>query len=216
MEKLKRATKDGLLPFLIMCLTMGICIVCFRLCRGINSTEFLPIADAAGEETNPTYGRLIWCIIAFVLCIVLTVIAGKTLHKDAVTPDKERLLLPWSLSVTAGTLLWQSFGESLWHYGLYSMNDEGESIYVTFPRIESLQGFPMLIVIAALFFLMYGKIGFNIQTCLAAFLANWYGHIGMIGTYPIAVTLGSTMEMATWHRISGAINLVFFLHLLYS
>jgi hypothetical protein len=35
----------------------------------------------------------------------------------------------------------------------------------------------------------------------------------MIGTYPIAVTLGSSMEMATWHRVSGAINLVLFLAL---
>ena len=60
---------------------------------------------------------------------------------------------------------------------------------------------------------MYRKVGFNIQSCLVAFLANWYGHIGVIGTYPIVVTLGSNMEMATWHRVSGAINLILFLAL---
>ena len=208
MEKLKRAVKDGLLPFLIMFLTMGVCIVCFRLCKEANMTEFLPAVELAGEETNPTYGRLIWCVVSFILTIILTAIAGKTIDKDNINTDRERLLLPWTLSVTAGTLLWQSFGECMWHFGLYSMNDEGESIFINFPRIECLQGIPMLIVFAILFCLMYGKITFNIQLCLAAFLANWYGHVGMIGTYPIAVTLGSTMDMASWHRLSGAVHLV--------
>ena len=212
-DSMKRAAKDGLLPFLTMCLSMGICIFCFRLCRNINTTEFLPVVDVAGEETNPTYGRLIWCIVSFILCIVLTMIAGKVTQKELIEPEREHLLLPWTLSVTAGTLLWQSFGESLWHFGLNSMNDEGENIYIAFPRIESLQGMPMLIIIVVLFFLMRGKVGFNIQSCLAAFLANWYGHIGMIGTYPIVVTLGSNMEMATWHRVSGTINLILFLAL---
>lgn len=192
-NSMKKAAKDGLLPFLMMCVTMGLCIICFRLCRSINGTEFLPIVDAAGEETNPTYGRLIWCITSFILCIVLTSIAGKITQKGVIEPDKERLLLPWTLSVTAGTLLWQSLGESLWHFGLKSMNDEGESIYITFPRIECLQGLPMFIFIVVLFFLMYGKVGFNVQSCLAAFIANWYGHICMIGTYPIVVTLGGSM-----------------------
>lgn len=207
-DSIKRAAKDGLLPFLTMCVSMGVCIVCFRLCRNINTTEFLPIVDIAGEETNPTYGRLIWCIVSFILCIVLTMIAGKVTQKELIEPEREHLLLPWTLSVTAGTLLWQSLGESLWHFGLNSMNDEGESIYITFPRIECLQGLPMFIFIAVLFFLMYGKVEFNIQACLAAFIANWYGHIGMISTYPIVVTLGSNMEMATWHRIFGAVNMV--------
>lgn len=212
-HSIKRAAKDGLLPFLMMCLTMGICIACFRLCKSVNEAEFLPIVDMAGEETNPTYGRLIWCIASFILCIVLTAIAGKMTQKDIIEPDRERLFLPWTLSVTAGTLLWQSLGESIWHFGLKSMNDEGESIYIAFPRIESLQGLPMFIVIAVLFFLMYGKVGFNVQSCLAAFLANWYGHIGMIATYPIVVTLGGSMEMATWHRVSGAVNMILFLAL---
>ena len=205
---MKRAAKDGLLPFLMMCLTMGISIACFRLCRSMNETEFLPVVDIAGEETNPTYGRLIWCIISFVLCIVLTAIAGKVTQKDIIEPERERLLLPWTLSVTAGTLLWQSLGESIWHFGLKSLNDEGESIYITFPRIESLQGLPAFIFIVILFLLMYGKVGFNVQSCLIAFIANWYGHIGMISTYPIVVTLGGSMEMATWHRIFGAVNMM--------
>ena len=179
-ERLKCVLKDGFLPFLAIFLSMGVLILLFRLCRNFNATEIQPIMNVAREETNPTVGRLVWCILGAFLSVLLVWIAERLMKKN-----EEKLMLPWILSGISGIILWQSIGESLWHYGLYVMNDEGELSFVNFPRIESIQGIPFLILTTILFFALNGKAGFGVQSCLGILLANWFGHISMIGTYPM-------------------------------
>ena len=214
--RLKEGFKYGILPFLGMLVSMCFCIVCFRLCRKCNCIEFQQVVDIAGEETNATYGRFIFLCLSFCFCTILTVIAAKMLKKNG----EEKLMLPWILSTAAGVLLWQCIGESVWHYGLDVIGEDGESCFVNFSRIESIQGLPLLIVVIVLYFIMYGKVSFAYQACLGAFIGNWYGHICMLGSYPFAMAMGTDMDSESWYRLSGAVNGVAFLfiglYLMYS
>ena len=205
MSRVKSIFKDGILPFAIMLITMLLSIVLFRITRASNTTEFQASFDVAGEETNPTFGRLSYLIVSFVLSMIFVITAYK-LHKR----NSDSLILPWTLGVTGGTMLWQCIGESMWHFGLTIMNDEGELGFANFPRIESIQGLPFLILVLILFFSMRTKLGFGVASWLVAFLGNWVGHFVMIGTFPIAMALGYTGDMASWYRLSGLIGTILF------
>lgn len=201
-DTIKNGCKNGLLPFLVMFVTMGLSIVVFRLFRAMNGTEIQPVMDVAGEETNPTIGRLIYMCLAFAASITLTAIAA---HK--IRTDKDKLMLPWVLGVTSGTMMWQSLGESSWHYGLHILNDEGEAAFVNFPRIESMQGLPFLILLMIFVTVLIIKheLNFGIAAFFMSFIGNWFGHACMIGTYPIALMFNEQMPMVTWYRISGGV-----------
>ncbi|ORX45032.1 hypothetical protein BCR36DRAFT_585903 [Piromyces finnis] len=194
----------------------------------MNSTEIQKQVDVAGEETNPTIGRLIWYILSIIICLSLVIFSEKLLKKEEAKEGEgdnlmttsttttesskkdKHLLLPWFLSVTGGIMLWQGIGESSWHYGLEIDNNEGEKNFVNFPRIESFQGIPILVVFVLLFLYGYGKLGFGVESCLGAFLGNWYGHVCILGTYPFALACHINVDMKAWDRIMGTINFVIF------
>jgi len=220
--QLKDGTKNGLLPFLMMFISMGICMTIFNLAKYISNKKIQQEADIAGEESNPTLGRFIWCILSFIFGILLTGISEFLIRKnkkedeenlmknDKECKKSEKIMLPWFISITAGIMLWQSLGETVWHYGMNIENDEGEKSFSNFTRLESFQGIPMLTILILIFFYGYGKLGFGVESCLGSFLGNWYGHICMIGSYPFALVCGINMEMGTWYKLTGIINAVIF------
>ncbi|ORX83187.1 hypothetical protein BCR32DRAFT_278275 [Anaeromyces robustus] len=230
--QIKDGFKNGILPFLVMAASMGILMSIFMGFRNVNKTQVHQVAEVAGEETNPTISRLIWCIVGFILGIVLIIISEIVYIRDNKVKDdynltntdnfnkdgnndknnsKLKLMNTWTIAVTSGIIIWQSIGECLWHYGVEVKNDEGDRSFANFSRIESIQGIPFFIILALIFFYGYGKLGFGVESCLGSFLSNWYGHICMIGTYPIALACGVKMEMSSWYRLVGIINTIFFL-----
>jgi len=219
----KDGMKNGFLPFIVMFISMGLCMSIFNMSKYISSKKIQQEGEIAGEESNPTLGRLIWCILSFVFGIVLTVIAELLINKnkkrkedeDLMKNDdegkkNERLMLPWFIGITAGIMLWQSLGESVWHYGMEVKNDEDEKSFANFTRIESFQGIPMLTIFILIFLYGYRKLGFGVESCLGSFLGNWYGHVCMVGTYPFALACGIHMKMGTWYKLTGIINALIF------
>lgn len=204
--KLRSSINDCLIPFIAMLGATAIWVYLFKFFRVMNPTVFQMVVENAGEETNATYGQLMYTMLSFTLCILITCISDKIL----ISKGPQKLMLPWLLSASAGTCLWQCLGESSWHFGINIINDEGASEFINFTRIESVQGIPFLIVFVILYFVMKGKVSFAVQACLGAFIANWYGHVCLIGTYPIAVALGCNVDMVTWYRISGIVNGIIF------
>ena len=122
-------------------LTTLIAMGAFYWIKSWNNTRFLPVTDVAGEETDPTIGRLITCVVLFFSSLT-SVFFAKRFHKKS--PDQ--LALPWTLATLGGTLLWVSIGECFWHFGLNVVSDEGKIIFTNFPRIESVQGIPFMIL----------------------------------------------------------------------
>ena len=101
-----------------------------------------------------------------------------------------------------GTLLWISIGECSWHFGFYVMSDEGETLFTNFPRIESIQGIPFIIITLLALAAAWKKAPFPLMSYALAFAANWYGHICMMGLYPIAMACGIETELPVFYRAS--------------
>ena len=202
-EKKKSAFRDGIVPLLIMFGVMGALMGLFYLVRDANPTAFLPVSNVAGEETEPGVGRCIYMIFALIAAVILTIRACALYRKDPA-----RLLTVWTFGTAAGTLMWQSLGECLWHFGMYVPNEEGELFFANFPRLESVQGLPFAILLTMLVVGMIAKdeMNFGLGAFFVTFLGNWLGHVTMIGTYPIALALGSSLDMVTWYRLSGAVT----------
>lgn len=193
--------KDKWQPIALMILTTLIAMGAFYWIKSWNSTRFLPVMDVAGEETDPTIGRLITCVMLFFISLASVFFAtrfGKT------SPDQ--LVLPWTLATLGGTLLWVSIGECSWHFGFNAVSDEGEIMFTNFPRIESIQGIPLMILALLALAAMRKKASFPLMSYALAFTANWYGHLCMMGLYPIALACGMEVELPVFYRASGLIH----------
>ena len=197
--------KDKWQPIVLMILTTLIAMGAFYWIKSWNNTRFLPVTDVAGEETDPTIGRLITCVVLFFSSLT-SVIFAKRFHKKS--PDQ--LTLPWTLATLGGTLLWVSIGECSWHFGLNVVSDEGKIIFTNFPRIESVQGIPFMILTLIAFGAARKKASFPLMSYSLAFAANWYGHLCMMGLYPIAMVCGMKVELPVFYRASGLIHTFIF------
>ena len=133
--------KDKWQPIVLMILTTLIAMGAFYWIKSWDSTRFLPVMEVAGEETDATIGRLITCVVLFI-CSLASVIYAERFNKKS--PDQ--LALPWTLATLGGTLLWVSIGECSWHFGFNVVSDEGEILFTNFPRIESIQGIPLMLL----------------------------------------------------------------------
>lgn len=198
---MKRNLGDFILPTLMLTLSAGLVFGTFSWIKSWNTALIQQVAIVAGEETSPTAGRLIACGLYFVLSVFLTALAERLWQGR-----KDRLLLPWTLAALGGTMLWTCVGEASWHFGLAVLNDEGEVFFANLPRIESIQGIPVFILLALLYAAIRRAASFPLRACLLAFLGNWYGHLCMIGAYPIARALGSAMDMPSWYKLSAVVN----------
>ena len=102
-----------------------------------------------------------------------------------------------------GTLLWQSIGESSWHFSVM-VEDE----LVCFPRLESVQ--TLFVMIPWIMLMVYAwkrnSFSWGMWAFILVFMVNWFGHFAMIGTLPIVNTLcGCDIEEAVWYRWTGGI-----------
>ena len=197
--------KDKWQPIALMILTTCIAMGAFYWIKSWNSTRILPVVAVAGEKTDATIGRLITCVALFIGSLASVNLA---MHFRKKSPDQ--LTLPWTLATLGGTLLWCSVGECSWHFGLNVMSDEGEILFTSFPRIESVQGIPFMILTLLALAAVWKKASFPLMSYSLAFTGNWYGHICMMGLYPIAMACGLKVELPVFYRVSGLIHTFIF------
>ena len=197
--------KDKWQPILLMMLTTVIGMGAFYWMKSWNSTRFLPVVDVAGEKTDATIGRLITCVALFFSSLASGMLAMRFKKKS---PDQ--LALPWTLATLGGTLLWISVGECAWHFGLNVVNEKGEILFTNFPRIESIQGFPFMILTLIALAAAWKKAPFPLMSYALAFAGNWYGHLCIMGLYPIALACGMEVDLPVFYRASGLIHTFIF------
>ena len=53
---------------------------------------------------------------------------------------------------------------------------------------------------------IWKKASFPLMSYSLAFLANWYGHLCMMGLYPIALACGMKVDLPVFYRASGLIH----------
>lgn len=193
--------KDLFLPSILQIIVTAVVFAGFYAIKSVSNKLICQVADVAGEETDPTLGRLICCISFFALSLVLVAMANK---RWKASPEK--MLLTFTMSILGGTLLWTSVGECSWHFGFNILTDEGADAFASFPRIESVQGLPFFLLCVLIFIAFVKKMGFPIAAYILTFLGNWYGHLCMIAAYPIAVALGSNMELPVFYKASALVN----------
>ena len=126
--------------------------------------------DVSGEMTSPTVGRLVYCIGSFCLAVGLVILSDRF--------DKaEKNELSFGLSFASGVLLWQSLGETVWHFSVGGTN---------FVRLECQQSLPIFVVFV-IFLFLYGfskNKCFALWTCILSFALNYLGHYTTLGIYP--------------------------------
>lgn len=193
--------KDKWQPIVLMILTTLIAMGLFYWVKSWNSTRLLPVVNVAGEETDASIGRLITCVVLFFASLASVILAERFWKKS---PD--RLALPWTFATLGGTLLWVSIGECSWHFGFNVISNEGEIIFAGFPRIESVQGIPLMIVTFLALAALWKTASFPLMSYALAFAGNWYGHICMIGLYPIAMACGMDVDLPVFYKASGLIH----------
>ena len=160
---LKRNYKDMFLPSLMLILVTAVVFAGFYLIKSVNDRIICQITDVAGEETNPTLGRLVCCLIFFAVSMTLIILADRIWKKD-----NSKMLLTWIPATLGGTLLWTAIGECSWHFGFKVLNDEGDTIFASFPRIESIQGLPFFILGALVFVACFRKLTFPFASYILA------------------------------------------------
>ena len=110
---LKRTLREGILPLLEMVAVMIVTVLLFRLIRNADGRFVQPSFNVGGDETDPSRGRLIYMIFAFIGSSVFTVYAT-ILSKRSETGRGHGV---WLCACAGGLLMWQALGECLWHFG---------------------------------------------------------------------------------------------------
>ena len=190
-----------------MIITTVASMVLFYWIKSWNTDLILPVVNVAGEETDPSVGRLIACVVLFVFSFVSVFFAIRVWEKDK---PRDNMPITWMFATLGGTLLWSSFGECAWHFGFNVMSDEGEILFASFPRVESIQGIPLFVILVLGIVTGWKKASFPLMSYCLAFAGNWYGHLCMIGAYPIAMAFGTEVELPLFYRISGLAHTVVF------
>ncbi|MBP0974325.1 MAG: hypothetical protein J5851_10510 [Oscillospiraceae bacterium] len=191
--------KDLGLSFVPMILTTGVIIFIGQLIKKSDLTLLQPVMNVGGEESEPSVGRLTCMLLFFALSLLCVSAAGMLQKKEP-----EKLTLPWVICSLGGTLLWASIGECLWHFGAVVYTDEGETSFINFPRLESIQGVPIFLLCALLFAAIHQRTSFTLKGYAYTFFSNWLGHLCTIAIYPIAMAFGCPMDLATYYKFSGA------------
>ena len=204
-ESKKNNARELFLPIIVMVLAGGCAIGSFAGIRRSNTTLLQQVTDVAGEETEPTIGRMISIVVFLIISVALGRISMKKEKKDP-----ENLMPLWCLSAFGGTLLWTVIGEASWHFGVNVPSESGGMTFVNFPRIECMQGIQMFAVMLVATILMCRKAGFAESAYLVAFVGNWGSHLLQIATYPIVLAVKPDMDVVTWYRLTGISNTVIF------
>ncbi len=171
--------------FFIQFGVMGVCIPLHRIFIRIGE----PVAVAeqvAGAMTNPTVGRLMFSLLSALAFILLTALASARARagKD---------YAPFIFGSLAGTFLWQSIGEDLWHFSV-----GGEHFVV----LESISALPLVILflLALLYCARNRSLDWGVWCAVLGFAVNWLGHYVLEGVYPLVAPL---CPEALWYRCVG-------------
>ena len=191
----KEIVLEYLLSIVAEFVILACCIAPFRLFRLLDVMVSEP-AMMGDEMTQPTIGRLIYGIIAFVLWFVLSCIASNAAKKD-------RHYTSSFVGFAAGILLWQFIGEISWHYSIGGVN---------FVPFESITTLPMAFLFILL--MIYGKknhsFDWGIWCMLLSFAFNWMGHYITMGTYPLVEPF---IDQHTWYvRVSTVVGICGFVY----
>ena len=181
-HKPKCSLKEYVLPIFLQYLILVVCITLHRLF--VKQGKLIGSEVLVGDEmSSPTVGRFAFCIIAFLLAVILAILASKKSKQGYE-------YTPFFLGLFAGTFLWQSIGEDVWNFSVNGVN---------FLQMESVSVFPIFVL--TLLFAIYAVrnhvLDFGIWCVFLGFLCNWAGHYVMLGTYPFVVAYFS--ENA-WNR----------------
>lgn len=185
------SVREYLIPLVLEYVVLLSCISFHRIFIHMGGLVSEPVM-VGDEMTDPTAGRLVFCIIAFVVAAVLGVISSREAKKGNV-------YIPFLYGSFAGTFLWQSLGEDAWNFAVDGVN---------FAQLESVSVFPL--VPAAILFLVYAAkndiLDWGIWCAVFSFLTNWWGHYVMLGTYPF---VSAFFEEAAWnHGVSAVVGVV--------
>lgn len=193
------SVKEYLLPFLLQYVILVICMSLhnFFVSKGSYICAEAMVGD---EKSSPTVGRLVFCILTFAGAVILTILASNTAKKG-------REYIPFFFGLIAGTFLWQSFGEDLWHFPVKGVN---------FVQFESVSMLPVFVI--TILFIIYAvkneALDWGIWCALLGFMCNWFGHYVMLGTYPF---VAAYVEESVWNRgiacVSGVILTVLGIYL---
>jgi len=184
-DERKQRVKYYLLPFIIQ---FGVLFVCIPLHRiFIHIGPVLGNPEMVGMEmSDPKLGRLVFAVISFIAFALLTCFASQR-------SEEKNGLVSFILGAFAGTFLWQSIGEDLWHFSVNGMH---------FVFLESITVLPLvLLFIPALVFLWKSaSIDWGVWCSMLTFGVNWLGHFVLIGIYPL---FSGLCEINLWCRIVG-------------
>lgn len=176
---MKLGLTQGLLPLLLEFVFCAICVLFFVFVvanKNIALVGNVPVVLQGDELTNPNWMRLIYMIICFPAIFFLL----RWAEKIKVTK------YAFGVAFVAGMMLWQAIGECSWHFGLW-VGQGSEAVFVSFPRIEAVQGLFILVLVLPLFFYGLKKkcFSFVMKIFILTFLANWVGHYLTMGIAPM-------------------------------
>ena len=185
MQKKREIIREYALPFLGMFVVLGVCIFLHR--NFISLGAILGPEEMVGEEmSSPTMGRLFFAVFSFLGFAVLTAISHGIGKRGKVFPS-------FWCAMFAGTFLWQSIGEDLWHFTVDGVH---------FVQLESISVLPFAILFGMLLFyiLRHEALGWGIQCTLLSFACNWLGHYILLGIYPL---FSSLVSVNAWCKLVG-------------
>lgn len=178
-ETLRLGFRQGIIPLLLEFAFCAVCVLFFVFVIANDALPKLanvPVVLNGDEYSDPSLFRLIYMILCFPAIVVLLIWAGKI---------KQSRFAFWPAFI-AGIMLWQAIGECSWHFGLW-VGPLGEAVFVSFPRIEAVQGLFILILVLPLFILCLKKkcLSFVLRIFILTFISNWIGHYLTMGLSPM-------------------------------
>lgn len=188
--------KQGLIPLFIQFAFCAICVLFFVFVianDALPKLSSVPVVLIGDELSDPSLFRLIYMIFCFPAIIFLLIWAGKI---------KQSRFAFWPAFV-AGIMLWQMIGECSWHFGLW-VGPQNDAVFVNFPRIESVEGLFIIILLLPLYILCLKKkcLSFVLQIFILTFLANWIGHYLTMGIAPMW-SWSFYPTPARWPKLAG-------------
>ncbi|SFQ15896.1 hypothetical protein SAMN02910358_00923 [Lachnospiraceae bacterium XBB1006] len=202
---MKSTFRQEIIPLIGIVLISGLAMGGLQLLKGISQMPLQPSVWVAGERSDPTLGRGIASIVYGVLSVCFLRIAMR--REKRLWEDGNTIFF---FSAAGGMLAWVVIGELSWHFGLPVTTKEGMVMTTNFSRIESIQGVWMFFLLLGIVIHMVKRGMIAVTLYVGTFLGNWYGHLCMIATYPMAMCLGCRLSMASWYRAVGLGNAIVF------
>lgn len=185
MLKRKEIIREYALPFLGMFVVLMICMFLHRSVIPLGA--MLGPEEMVGEEmSSPTIGRLVFAGLSFYGFVILTAVSQGIGKQGKIFPS-------FWCAMFAGTFLWQSIGEDMWHFAVDGVH---------FVQLESITVLPFVILFGMLLYyvLRHDALGWGVQCTFLSFACNWLGHYILLGVYPL---VSSLIDANAWCKLVG-------------